>query len=129
MTRLKSIERMEKRGRRRGASVDRSIRKNNRSARNSRSTAERSVERACSRTVTLHRAIFLSPATYSHLRSRLHHRGSKVLLLAHRCALLFLFILSVGWLVGRPVGRSVGRSVGGCSPRLLGPFCSWSTGT
>ena len=39
-----------------------------------------------------------------------------MLLLAHRCALLFLFILSigwsVGWLVGRPTGRSIGRSVG-----------------
>lgn len=79
---------------------------------------ERSNDRASAaavRTVAVYYAIFLSPTTYSHLRSRLHHRGSKVLLLVHRCALVFLFILAarssvsrfVGWMLGRMLGRSV----------------------
>ena len=59
-----------------------------------------------------------------------------MLLLAHRCALLFLFILGVGIvLFVRSVDRSVGWSVvGGClgsvaSARSYASFCSWSTGT
>jgi len=38
---------------------------------------KRTVVSACASTVTVYRAIFLSPATYL----RLHHRSSKVLLL------------------------------------------------
>lgn len=73
--------------------------------------SERASQRAWpQRTVTVYYAIFLSPATYTHLRSRLHHRGSKVLLLVHRCALVFLFILACPFVVRSLVG-SVGRSV------------------
>lgn len=80
---------------------------------------ERSSDRARSasaqalaRTVTLRYAIFLSPATYSHLRSRLHHRGSKVLLAVHRCALLFFILAAARSSVCRSVGCRLCRSVG-----------------
>jgi len=56
-------------------------------------------------------AIFSSPATYSHLRSRLHHRGGKVLLLAAQVRPDFSFLFRVRSTVGRSVGfaGSVGR--------------------
>lgn len=64
-----------------------------------------------SRAVAVHRAIFSSPATYSHLRSRLHHRGGKVLLLGAQVRPGFSFLFRVRSFVGRSVGRS-GLSVG-----------------
>lgn len=63
---------------------------------------DRTIER--SRVVAAHRAIFPSPTTYSHLRSRLHHRGGKVLLLGAQVRPGFSFLFRVRSSIGRSVG-------------------------